>query len=217
MTDRGDQGTPRGPYLARPDQPYDEPYQARPDQHYQPQPVQPYRPQPAQPHQPPPDKLYKARPNQPYHEPPPDRPEKPRQSRRWWISGAAFIVLAVVATIAFILAPTGGGSGPDRYGQNAVDVVHELHICDNPQVDPGIATATCTLPDGIGYAIVATVDSKAERDYNASLANNHGQGCTMVVNGYLVTGPDRDTLTQALGNLEAFASKHHGYLVGDCS
>jgi hypothetical protein len=157
-------------------------------------------------------------PDQP-HEPPPDESEKPRQSRRWWIIGAAVIVLAVSLTVEVTLAlipaaPTDGSSDPDRYGQNAVDVVHELHICDNPQVDQGIAT--CTLPDGIGFAIVATVDDKAEGGLIASAANNHGQGCTMVVKGYLVTGPDRDTLTQALGNLEAFATKHHGYLAGDC-
>jgi hypothetical protein len=162
-------------------------------------------PPPDQPHEPPPD--------QP-HEPPPP-PEKPRQSRRWWISGAAVIVVAVGAAVAFILAATGGSSDPDRYGQSAVDVVHELHICDNPQVDHGIAT--CTFQDGIGYAIVATVDDKTELDDFAAMANNHDYGCTMVVKGYLVTGPDRGTLTQSLGNIEAFADKHHGYLVGNCN
>jgi hypothetical protein len=111
--------------------------------------------------------------------------------------------------------PTGGGSGPDRYGQSAVDVVHQLHICDNPQVDHGMAT--CTFQDGFGYALVATVDDKAERDEFAADSNNPDYGCTMVVNGYLVTSFDRNMLTQVLGNLEAFASKHHGYLVGDCS
>jgi hypothetical protein len=179
--------------------------------------------------EPPPDQPQEPPPDQP-HEPPPDQPEKPRQSRRWWISGAAVIVVVAIAAVAFILAPTGGSSDPhrngqssvdaggssdpDRYGQNAVDVVHELHICDNPQVDQGIAT--CTLPDGIGYAVVVTVDDKAEAHLFASGANDPGMGCSMVVKGYLVTGPDRDTLTDALGNLEAFAAKHHGYLVGDC-
>jgi hypothetical protein len=73
------------------------------------------------------------------------------------------------------------------------------------------------LPDGIGYAIVATVDGKYEQDEFAAGAKNPDDGCTMVVKGYLVTGPDGGTLTQALGNLDAFAAKHHGYLVGGCN
>ena len=36
----------------------------------------------------------------------------------------------------------------------------------------------------------------------------------MVVKGYLVTAADRVMLTQALGNPDAFAAEHHGYLVG---
>jgi hypothetical protein len=61
------------------------------------------------------------------------------------------------------------------------------------------------------------VDDKAEAHLFASGANDPGTGCSMVVKGYLVTSLDRGMLTQALGNLEAFASKHHGYLAGDCN
>jgi hypothetical protein len=196
--------------------------------------TEPHPPPPDQPHEPPPDQLHEPPPDQ-LHEPPPNQPhesENPRRSRRGWIiATAVIVVVAVGATVAaLILAPTGGSSGPDRsptggssgpdssgpdrYGQKAVDVVHELHICDNPQVDQGIAT--CTLQDGIGYAVVITVDDKTERDAFASEAKNPDYGCTMVANGYLVTGPDRNTLTEALGNLEAFAAQHHGDLVGGC-
>jgi hypothetical protein len=136
--------------------------------------------------EPPPDRPHEPPPDQP-HEPPPPEHEKPRQSRRWWISGAAVIVVAVGAAVAFILAPTDGSSGPDRYGQKAVDVVHELHICDNPEVDQGIAT--CTFQDGIGYAIVATVHDKAERNEFASGANDPGMGAAWSLRATLSLRP----------------------------
>jgi hypothetical protein len=131
-----------------------------------------------------PNEPYEPPPNQP-DQPPPDEPERLRQSRLWWISGAALIVLVAGVTVLFILARTGGSSSsnsyPDRSGQRAVDVVHELHICDNPQVDQGFATRT--LQDLTGYAIVATMDDKAELDRYAAEAKNPEDGCTMVVKG----------------------------------
>ena len=162
-------------------------------------------------------------PDQP-SEPPPDEPEKPRQSRQWWIIGAAVIVVAVSLTVevtlALIPAPTSGSSspdssGPDRYGQRVVDVVHELHVCDNPRVMyDGIAL--CEFPDG--GAMVATADNKSDMDdLVASVKEEPDSGCTVVVKGYLVYAPDRDTLTHAVGNPEAFAAKHHGYLLGVCN
>ena len=108
-----------------------------------------------------------------------------------------------------------GKSSDPAYGRSAVDVVHELHLCDNPTVDQGFAT--CTLPDGIGFAMVATMADKDEQDVFASGAKNPADGCSMVVKGYLVTSADRAMLTQALGNLDAFAAQHHGYLAGGCS
>jgi hypothetical protein len=77
--------------------------------------------------------------------------------------------------------------------------------------------ATCTFPDGIGYALVVTANNEYEQDAFASDSKNPAEGCTMIVKGYFVTGPDRATLTQALGNLDAFAANHHGYLEGGCS
>jgi hypothetical protein len=209
------------PYFGTANEPYepppDRPYQLPPDE---PPPDRPYQPPPDQSYQPPPDQPPRVPPPpvRPY-QPPPDQPEKQRQSRRWWISGAAVIVLVAGVTILFILARTGGSSssssGSDSaYGRRAVDVVHELHICDNPTVDKGIAT--CTLPDGIGYAIVATVSDDYEQDAFVADFKNPDDGCTMVVKGYFVTGLDRGTLARALGNLEAFAANHHGYLEGGC-
>jgi hypothetical protein len=244
MTDPGDQGTPDEPYLARPDQPYDEPYLARPDQPYQPPPDQPYQPPPVspyqppkQPYQPPPDQPDQPPPVSPYQppdqpdqppphqpdQPPQDETEKPRPSRRWWIIGAAVIVVAAGAAVALILAPTGGSSGsaptggssdPDRYGQRVVDVIHELHIpCDNPEVKDDLAS--CWFPDGSTFTIVATAQDKADMDgLLATVKEFSDSECTVVVKGYLVNAPDRGTLTHAIGNPEAFAAKHHGHLLG---
>jgi len=40
--------------------------------------------------------------------------------------------------------------------------------------------------------------------------------CTAVVKGYVVGRTDVGYLTRAIGIPEAFAAKHHGYLIGDC-
>jgi hypothetical protein len=130
------------------------------------------------------------------------------------------MVVAVVALVLAAVLPSDDGSDPGKssdpaYGRSAGEVVHELHICDNPQVDQGIAT--CTLQDGIGFATVVTMEDQAEQDIFAAGAKNPADGCSMVVKGYLVTGPDRATLAQALGNLDTFAANHHSFLEGGCS
>jgi hypothetical protein len=230
-------GTANEPYEPPPDRPYQPPpYEPPADRPYEPppdrSPVQPppVQPPPDRPYHPPPDKPYHPPPDKPYHrppdQPPPDQPEKPRRLRRWLISGLFVLVAIAIASPADVFSffdfssNPGNSSDPGKssdpaYGRSAIDVVHELHICDSPKVDQGITT--CTLPDGIGYAVVTTVDDKTEQDDFAAGFKNPAEGCTMVVKGYFVTGPDRATLTQALGNLDAFAANHHGYLEGGCS
>ena len=187
--------------------------------------TEPHPPPPDQPHEPPPDQPYEPPPDQPY-EPPPDQPheaENLRRSRRGWIIPAAGILVVAVGaattTVAFILAPTGGtasSSDPDRYGQKVVDVVQELHIaCDHPEVDD--KTAFCDFPDG-NFTMVATAENKADMDDLVDWVKGlPGSPCTVVVKGYLVAAPDRGSLTHVVGNPEAFAATHHGYLVGNCS
>jgi hypothetical protein len=167
-------GTPNEPYESPPDRPFESP-----DRPFESPPVQPYQPPPVQPP-----------PVQPY-QPPPDRPRKPRQSRRWWISGAAVIVLVGV-TVLLILASTGGSSRSSSssdpgYGRSAVDVVHELRICDNPQVDQGIAT--CTLQDGIGFATVVTMADKTEQDVFAAGAKTPPTGAAWLSRATSSQGP----------------------------
>jgi len=225
-------GTANEPYEPPPDRPYQPPpYEPPADRLYEPPPVESYQPPPDEPPpvRPPPDRSYQLPPVQPppdrsYQpppvQPPPDQPEKLRRSRRWWIFGV-FVLVAIAAAIPadpfsfFDFSSDPGTSSDPAYGRSAVDVVHELHLCDNPKVDHGLAT--CTLADGIGYAIVTTVNDKTEQDEVAADVKDPNEGCTMVVKGYFVTGPDRATLTQALGNLDAFAAQHHGYLAGGCS
>jgi hypothetical protein len=138
-------GTPNEPYEPPPDRPYespDRPYES-PDRPYQPPPVQPPpgrldESPPVPTYQPPPDQEYQP----PLVEPPPDQPppEKRRRFRRLLtIGGAVLVVIACAFPEA--LSPLfddnsdPGKSSDPAYGRNPVDVVHELHICDNPTVD----------------------------------------------------------------------------------
>jgi hypothetical protein len=145
-------------------------------------------------------------PNEPNPQPP---PERPRRSRRWWIIGAAVVVVAVGVTVALILTLTGGSSSPDRYGMRAVDVIRDLHMCDNPVVMVD-AIASC------GSVEVGTADN--ETDMGKLVAAGQVAGCTVVLKTYLINGPTVNDLTVALhADPKDFADKHHGYLVGDCS
>jgi hypothetical protein len=219
-------GTANEPYEPPADRSYQPPpYEPPPDRPYEPPADRPYEPPPVVPlpDKTPPVRSYQPPPDQPppvrSYEPPPDQPppDQPRKWRRLKIGlGAGGLLLALIAFSIpeALLSDDSSHSSDPAYGRRAVDVVHELHLCDNPTVDQGIAT--CTLPDGIGYALVITVVDKTEQDDLAADDKNPAEGCTMVVKGYFVTGPDRATLTQALGSLDAFAANHHGYLVGGC-
>jgi hypothetical protein len=44
-----------------------------------------------------------------------------------------------------------------------------------------------------------------------------GNGCTVVVKAYLVSGPTANDLTVALHAIpKDFAAKHHGHVIGNC-
>ena len=136
--------------------------------------------------------------------------------RRWWIT-VVVVAVAVGITVALTLTLTGGSSGdPGRYGRRAVDVIHELHLCDQPEVLSD-STASCQFQGVPGGVAVSTSGSETEQNFLVAMVKDTMSACTVVVKGYLVDAPTVDMLTRAIGLPEAFAAKHHGYLVGRCN
>jgi hypothetical protein len=102
---------------------------------------------------------------QPYPQPPQDQPypqppDKPRRSRRWWFIGAAAVVVAVGVTLLVTLTGGGSSSSDDRYGQRVINVIRDLHICDNPDVLSD-QLATCDFSEQSSVR-VATANDEAD-------------------------------------------------------
>jgi hypothetical protein len=102
----------------------------------------------------------------------------------------------------------------DHYGATPAEVIKALHICETP-VPYGKDVSLCKFDDGGGVTI-ATSDDEMGQTFLVAMIKDQNAGTerqSVVVKGYVLTGNTSLSLTRAIGIPEAFAAKHHGYLL----
>lgn len=123
----------------------------------------------------------------------------------------AAVVLAAAA-VAVIVVLTHRGSGVDRWGQNPATVAKQLRICTAP-TPYGDTTVGCTTAGGDRISVTTFTDETTQQFFVAIAKDKADGTCMVVAKGFVVGASSSSALTSAIGIPEAFAAKHHGYLV----
>jgi hypothetical protein len=132
-----------------------------------------------------------------------------------WVRSILYCALLVLVAVIVLTACSSGKHKADPisgYGQSAATVAtSKLHLCSTPTMTG--EAAGCDEANG-NVVAVTTTDSKDEQDDLVSiLINRSPNQCHVVLTGVVISALDKATLTEALGDPDAFATDHHGYLL----
>ena len=125
--------------------------------------------------------------------------------------------IAVLAAVAAVLAACASHSAPSRsgpvkvagWGQDAGNVARELGTCTTLQV---IKHETALCWDKAGYRMAITTNhSPTTQGYLVAIFAEHHAKCLVVLNGVVISSPNRAAMTRFVGPLGPFTSRNGGY------
>jgi hypothetical protein len=122
------------------------------------------------------------------------------------------VVIAAVVAVGVWLLSIRSGASTERWGQNdPVKLAARLHVCNNAQRFN--TSAACVTPGGDRVA-VSVSESEAVQQFTVAMIEDHQpDACSIVATGWIVSAASRSALAGSVGIPEAFAKKHHAYIL----